>query len=254
MLQAIRTVIATGHFLIICTYALIYCLLFPRRLDSTQRLASMMSWVLPVLGVRFKAKRELPISDNQQVVYVINHQDTLDVFICSAMLPPKIAMLGKSQLKYIPVFGLAFWLAGNIYIDRGDKSKAWEVMASVARKIKRRGCSLYIFPEGTRSRGRGMLPFKSGAFALAISSGLPIVPIVFSSTHKNIDLNCWYSGVCLGEYLDPIATNGLTEADIKPLMDEARNRMLAAQERLDREIEEAQAKPQGFMEYYKVLR
>lgn len=235
MLYALRATYLLCHFMAVCIFALGYCLIKPRHRNATTKLASMMSWSLPMLGIQFHAKNSLPLPANQQAVFVINHQDTLDIFICTAMLPPNIAILGKSQLKYVPVFGLAFWLAGNIFIDRDNKAKAWDTMASVARKVKRRRCSLYMFPEGTRSRGKGLLPFKSGAFALAIQSGLPIVPIVFSSTHKNIDLNKLHAGAALAEHLDPIATHGLSEADIKPLMELTRQRMQAAQARLDQE-------------------
>ncbi len=235
MLYALRAAYLLCHFMAVCVFALGYCLIKPRHRNATTKLASMMSWALPWLGIQFQAKNPLPLGQDQQAVFVVNHQDTLDIFICTAMLPPNIAILGKNQLKYVPIFGLSFWLAGNIFIDRYNKAKAWDTMASVARKVKRRRCSLYMFPEGTRSQGKGLLPFKSGAFALAVQSGLPIVPIVFSSTHKNVDLNKLRAGVVLAEHLDPIATHGLGEADIKPLMELTRQRMQAAQTRLDQE-------------------
>src|SRR5690606_12848714 len=151
MLYALRAVYVTVHFLLVCTLILLVSLLRPRHLNNTSQLARLMSWALPVLGVRVIRNNESPVRGKDQAVYVVNHQDTLDVFICASMLPEHIAILGKSSLRYIPVFGLAFWLAGNIFINRTNKTKAWETMAAVARIVKRRGCSVYIFPEGTRS-------------------------------------------------------------------------------------------------------
>lgn len=237
MLYALRNLYLCVHFLVVCVFALFYSLLRPRHINNTTFLASLMSWSLPVLGIRLERRNQSPIPPEGQAIYVINHQDTLDVFTCTGMLPDKIAILGKSSLRYVPIFGLSFWLAGNIYIDRTNKAKAWDTMATVADIVKKRGCSLYIFPEGTRSRGKGLQSFKSGAFVLAVRSGLPIVPIVFSSTHKHIDLSRLKAGVVAGEYLEPILTEGMAEDDVKPLMELTHARMKAALERLDAELE-----------------
>lgn len=237
MLYVLRSAYLTLHFLLVCFITMLVSVLRPRHLNNTTQSARLMSWALPVLRIRSIRNNDCPVQSNEQAIYVVNHQFTMDVFTCATMLPDHIAILGKSSLRYVPVFGLAFWLAGNIFINRRNKAKAWDTMAEVARIVKRRGCSVYIFPEGTRSRGKGLQPFKSGAFALAIESGLPIVPIVFSSTHKNINLSRWDGGVVMGEYLDPIPTTGLTEADVKPLAELTHARMQAALTRLDNTLQ-----------------
>lgn len=237
MLYVLRSAYLTLHFLLVCFITMLVSVLRPRHLNNTTQSARLMSWALPVLRIRSIRNNDCPVQSNEQAIYVVNHQFTMDVFTCATMLPDHIAILGKSSLRYVPVFGLAFWLAGNIFINRRNKAKAWDTMAEVARIVKRRGCSVYIFPEGTRSRGKGLQPFKSGAFALAIESGLRIVPIVFSSTHKNIDLGRWDGGVVMGEYLEPILTTGLTEADVKPLAELTHARMQAALTRLDNTLQ-----------------
>lgn len=236
MLFGLRAAYTLTHFLAVCVYALGYCLVFPRRLNNTSKLASYMSLALPVLGIKVIHRNSSPVPANQPAVYVANHQDTLDIFIYPSMLPPNIAILGKSGLKYVPIFGLAFWLAGNIFIDRQNKEKAKETMRYITNTIRKRGCSMYMFPEGTRSKGRGLLPFKAGAFSLAIESGLPIVPIVFSSTHKNIDLNRFRAGTTISQYLEPISTKGMTHDDLASLIEQTRNRMQAAIDELDKEL------------------
>merc|ERR1712000_685817 len=110
MLFFLRAVYLTAHFLIVCVFALLFCLLRPRHRDNTFFLAGLMSWSLPLLGIRLKTLNQSPVGDGA-AVYIVNHQDVLDVFICTGMLP-----------RYIPVFGLAFWLAGNIYINRKNKA------------------------------------------------------------------------------------------------------------------------------------
>ena len=73
--------------------------------------------------------------------------------------------------------GELYWLTGNILIDRANRSKAMDTISQVAEQIKKNKVSVWMFPEGTRSRGRGLLPFKTGAFHAAIAAQVPIVPI-----------------------------------------------------------------------------
>ena len=240
MLFVFRALYLTVHFLLVCCVALVVSLVRPFHRNNTRDLAGMMSWSLPLLGIQFEAQNASPLKAGE-AVYIVNHQDVLDVFICTAMLPDNIAILGKTELRYIPVFGLAFWLAGNLYINRKNKAKAWDTMKSVARIVQKRRRAIYIFPEGTRSKGRGMLPFKSGAFALAIEAGLPIVPIVFSSTDKNIDLRKWHAGKAVGRFLEPVSTDGMGEEDVRRLADDCRERMIKAVAELDADIAAAQA-------------
>ncbi len=74
-----------------------------------------------------------------------------------------------------------YWVTGNILIDRENRTKAHGTMNEVARRIHDDDLSVWMFPEGTRSRGRGLLPFKTGAFYAAIAAGVPIVPVVCSN-------------------------------------------------------------------------
>ncbi|MGL5291572.1 MAG: 1-acyl-sn-glycerol-3-phosphate acyltransferase, partial [Vibrionaceae bacterium] len=83
-------------------------------------------------------------------------------------------------------------------------------------KMKTSGISVWMFPEGTRSRGRGLLPFKTGAFHTAIDAGVPIVPIVCSST-QSCSVFSSNNGHVLVEMLDPISTEGFTKADVRQL-------------------------------------
>ncbi|MCT7359013.1 1-acylglycerol-3-phosphate O-acyltransferase [Thalassolituus pacificus] len=235
MLFAFRAVVLTVYFLLGCMLGLLLCIVRPFHRNNTRDCAKIFSFGRWLLNIDMKAINDSPVGDGQ-AIYVTNHQDILDVFIYPGMLPGNITILGKSSLRFIPVFGLLFWLAGNIFINRGNKTKAWETMAAVACTVKKRGCAVYIFPEGTRSRGKGLLPFKSGAFALAIEAGLPIVPLVYSSTHKNIDLHRSHSGKVLARYLPPISTEGLGEDDVKRLAEITRERMQEAINALDAEL------------------
>ncbi|MCJ7462864.1 MAG: 1-acyl-sn-glycerol-3-phosphate acyltransferase, partial [Candidatus Baumannia cicadellinicola] len=75
--------------------------------------------------------------------------------------------------------------------------------------------SIWIFPEGTRNRGRGLLPFKTGAFYAAITAKIPIVPICISNTTNKIKLNRWSNGIVIIEMLSPINTQKYNNSKVQ---------------------------------------
>jgi len=93
-------------------------------------------------------------------------------------------MMAKSQIKFLPLLGQWMWIAGTIFVDRGkDRRKAVDTLTHVGEVMKAQHTSLWIFPEGTRSMRQNddLLPFKKGAFHLAVQAGLPIIPVVYEN-------------------------------------------------------------------------
>jgi 1-acyl-sn-glycerol-3-phosphate acyltransferase len=120
----------------------------------------------------------------QAYVVVANHQSFLDIFLLSNM-PHEMKWVAKRSLFKIPWIGWAFWMVGDIAVERGDASSAAEVMAK-AKDYLTHGMHVMLFPEGTRSRDGKMLPFKAGAFKLAVDAGVPILPIAVSGTAQGM--------------------------------------------------------------------
>ena len=118
----------------------------------------------------------------------------------------------KKALRFIPFFGQLYWLSGNILIDRKNKSKAKGTIDNAASKIKRDKISVWMFPEGTRSYGRGLLPFKTGAFHTAMQADVEVVPICMSTTTNRIKLNRWSNSTVYVEIMDPVKLNPETAA------------------------------------------
>ena len=221
-----------------CLAGLLLCVVRPFHRDNSYWCARIFALAHWPLGIRYQMNNEPPLGYDAQAVYVCNHQDSLDMFIYGPMLPRNIAFLGKHSLMYIPLFGQLFWLAGNIFINRGDKRKAHGALTEAAADVRRKGCSVFIFPEGTRSRGQGMLPFKHGAFTLAIEAGLPVIPLVFSSTHRNIDLKRVHAGAIRMEYLPPVSVEGLNRKDARRLAAEVQVAMAQKLDELDQQLTE----------------
>jgi 1-acyl-sn-glycerol-3-phosphate acyltransferase len=214
MLYYARLVAVCAYFFLFSVMALVYCCLRPFHGNNTRTVLKFLLptyWImnLKVIAIN-KPKIDYP------VVYVVNHQDLLDVFYFAKVWPKNCSGVGKQELAWIPIFGTAFWLAGNIFINRGDKDKAHAVVDQMAEKITSLNRSIFIMPEGTRSRGKGLLPFKKGAFLTAIKAGVPIVPLCVSST-KNVTLTDLSPKPGLVEFLAPITTEGLKAKDAERL-------------------------------------
>ncbi|KAI1143880.1 acyltransferase-domain-containing protein [Hypoxylon sp. FL0543] len=116
-------------------------------------------------------------------VFIGNHQTELDVLMLGCMFPKYCSVTAKKALKNVPFLGWFMSLSGTIFIDRKNSKDAREAMSGAAREIQKRKQSVYIFPEGTRSYSKEpeLLPFKKGAFHLAVQAGVPIVPVVVAN-------------------------------------------------------------------------
>ncbi|RLA62551.1 MAG: 1-acyl-sn-glycerol-3-phosphate acyltransferase [Epsilonproteobacteria bacterium] len=171
-------------------------------------------------GCKFKIKNKSGLIKHKPCLYISNHQSLFDVITCGAMVTPRTVSVGKKSLRWIPFFGQFYWLSGNILIDRSNKKKALKSMDVVTKSLREKNISVWIFPEGTRSKGQGLLKFKKGAFYTAINAQVQIVPIVISSYDKFLDLRKLNAGNIVAEVLDPIETKGKTLEDINDLLNE----------------------------------
>ncbi len=116
------------------------------------------------------------ILSNRPQIFVSNHQGYFDIFALSGYLPVQIRWIAKSSLFRIPFVGWAMMAAGYIPVERDNRKKAYEAFNKTLEKIKE-GCSIIIFPEGTRSEDGKIGPFKKGSNLIASRSKSPMVPI-----------------------------------------------------------------------------
>ncbi|WP_091978968.1 1-acylglycerol-3-phosphate O-acyltransferase [Pseudoalteromonas denitrificans] len=206
MLAVIRLFLIALFILMSGLVGLLMCILVPFHPNHVHRCATWYSQVAKLLGIKLEINNA-PRSDSQSVVYVANHQNSYDIFTITGAVPKRTVSIGKKSLKWIPFFGQLYWLSGNILIDRKNKTKAVGTISKAANKIKQKNLSVWMFAEGTRSYGRGLLPLKTGAFHTALQADVPVVPVCMSTTHKKINLNRWDNGTIYIEFLDPIILN-----------------------------------------------
>jgi len=110
-----------------------------------------------------------------------NHQSLYDIPVLFQVVGPNVRMIAKKELFHVPVFGKALAAGGFIAIDRRDRRAAIRSL-EIARDLLASGTHVWIAPEGTRSRSGALLPFKKGAFYLALEAGLPILPLTLQGT------------------------------------------------------------------------
>jgi len=137
--------------------------------------------LLRASGVRLEVRRGSELDPGSSYVYLANHQSLFDIPAVLLAVPGRFRMVAKQSLFRIPIFGWALAAAGFVSVDRGDKASARQSFAAAEQRL-RSGGSILLFPEGTRSTGDTLLPFKRGGFLLALRTGLPIVPVGIRGT------------------------------------------------------------------------
>ena len=224
MLALLRIILMAVAIVVITLGSILLCLLRPFHRNNVFHTAKFMGLVARLLGMSVEVRKPASLDPYQPVVYIGNHQNSYDIFTVSNAVLPNTVSVGKKSLAWIPFFGQMYWLTGNILIDRKNKNKASNTIAATAERIKNKRISVWLFPEGTRSYGRGILPFKTGAFRTAVQAQVPIVPVLCSDTQK-IRLNRWNNGKLIIEYMAPIPVEGLTADKVRSIADQTRKDM-----------------------------
>jgi 1-acyl-sn-glycerol-3-phosphate acyltransferase len=155
----------------------------------------------------------------------------MDIPIFGWIFPLRTLVVGKKELLYIPIFNLFFLAAGNIALNRQARSRALADLADAASQIRKRGISVWIFPEGTRNRtDQPFLPFKKGAFYMAIQAQVPIVPVVAEPLKNFWDpkRRLLRGTEIRVRVLPPVDTTGYDETRVAELSDKVRSQMLEA--------------------------
>jgi 1-acyl-sn-glycerol-3-phosphate acyltransferase len=163
------------------------------------------------------------IEPDKSYIYMANHQSNFDIPVLLGYLPVQFRWLAKAELFKIPVFGRAMLGAGYVKIDRFNRESAFESISEAAQKMKK-GVSVMIFPEGTRSKDGNIRPFKKGGFVMAVDSGVPIVPVIIRGTwpimaKSSLRIN---RGDVEMEITAPIDTSGYSRESKGELMDAVR--------------------------------
>ena len=220
---------------------IVFCLTAP--FDRGRYAAGRLFRLLAVTAVklnplwRFETSGVVIRDPRRPYVAVSNHESYADIFLISH-LPWEMKWLSKETMFKIPCMGWMMRMAGDIEIRRGERASTVEAMAAARDRLKKR-VSVMIFPEGTRSRDGELLPFKDGAFRLALEAGVPILPIVVAGTRNAMAKGTFrfQRSRARAKVLPPIETTGMTLDDVATLRERTRTTIAEARRALVKEME-----------------
>ncbi|KAK2151183.1 hypothetical protein LSH36_373g02087 [Paralvinella palmiformis] len=201
----------------------------------------LANYTFKLIGITVEKRNTEELENlNKPAILLVNHQDTVDIISLMTVTPYRATFLAKKQILYWGYFGLTAWLNGFVFIDRLNPEKARGTMKRVVNIIQERKIKLWIFPEGTRNMKGDMLPFKKGAFHLAIQAQVPIYPLVLSSYRYFLDPDkkIFNKGKVIASCLPPFETKDLTSEDVNGLLDKVRSAMQAEFKKISMEMEE----------------
>lgn len=192
MLRSIIAVIFVVVFLIICLPVLgIEWIIgkFNRKAADTS-LLTFVKWafrvVIAISGTHVDVQGEENVPKDRAVVYAANHLSIFDVVITYARVPSLTGYIAKESLLKIPVFGTLMKRLYSLGLDRDNPKQGLKVVLKAIDYAKE-GISIFIFPEGTRSRDGKLGQFHAGSFKIATRSGAPVIPVAITGTNDILE-------------------------------------------------------------------
>jgi 1-acyl-sn-glycerol-3-phosphate acyltransferase len=175
---------------------------------------------LRLSGVQVSVKGKELLDSKQTYVFISNHRSYLDTATLFLYTGRRIGLLAKKELLKVPILGYGMGYVNIMAIDRSNRERAIETMAAATTRL-RNGISFGVFAEGTRAKPGEFLPFKKGAFYMAIEAGVPVVPVAMKNTDELMGKATGQAktGVIEMVMLPPVDTSDpLFKEDINPLI------------------------------------
>jgi 1-acyl-sn-glycerol-3-phosphate acyltransferase len=201
-------------------------------------LAGRREWVYPTAlwggrqwlrlsGMRVRVRGLELLDPNETYIFIANHRSYLDTATLFCHLGRRIGLFAKKELLKVPILGFGMGFVNIMAIDRSNRERAMETVRAATERI-RSGVSFGVFAEGTRARPGELLPFKKGAFYMAVETGVSVVPVAIKNTDRLMGKGTGTAraGTIEMVILPPIETRGLSaDEDIKRLTAEVRARV-----------------------------
>src|SRR3989304_7079379 len=170
--------------LILGSYLIILLHIFPRTRQVTPVMRLWAHLFLLTTGTRVTVEGLARLDPGASYVFTGNHISNIDIPVMVGRLPVSVRFLAKKELFAVPVLGGAMRAIHIVRTDRKAGPMAHREINEQVGRVITAGLSLVIYPEGTRSRDAELMPFKKGAFRIAIDNGMPIVPVTITGSER----------------------------------------------------------------------
>ena len=179
--------------------------------------------VLTLNGVKLNVTGAENVNARRPAVFLFNHRNNFDVFMVAALVRDNWTGVAKIELERNPLAGPLGKLMDAAFIDRSDSTAAVSALQGV-EEAARKGLSIVVAPEGTRSDAETVGPFKKGAFRIAMATGLPIVPIVIRNSDSVAGRDSYRlsPGTVDIAVLAPVDVSGWTVDDLPERIEQVR--------------------------------
>jgi 1-acyl-sn-glycerol-3-phosphate acyltransferase len=228
ILAAVRTVVGVSVMVpltAICAIVVTVIAQFNDRSKWIERVIQLWSSAALAIGpVTWSVTGLERLDTSRQYVFVTNHLSNFDIPLLFKAIHMPMRYLAKKELYDIPLLATAMRAIGIVKIDRQAHAAAHRSINDGVAEARRRGHSIIVFAEGTRSRDGNMHSFKKGAFHIAISNELPVVPVTVNGTWEVWEpgARIFYAGDAEVVIHEPIETTGMTINDLMPLLEQTR--------------------------------
>lgn len=193
------------------------------RRSSLRIVQFMFRLILKIAGARVTVIGQENIPTDRPVLYVGNHRSYFDILVGYTNVVGLCGFISKKEINSVPILNLWMRKLYCLFLDRSNLRAGLDTILKAIEQVKQ-GISIFICPEGTRSQGDEMLPFKEGGMKIAEKTGCPVVPVAFLGTdelfEKHVpfvrpaDVTIWFG--------DPIYTDQLERAEKKHLGERCR--------------------------------
>ena len=218
---------ATVYTTILAPPAIVSCLLDPSGRWPSIFQRTWVNWLLRTNRIRLRPKGLEYLKKEQAYILISNHASILDIPGIISASPFPVRFIAKKSLLRFPVFGWFLSSSGHILIDRDNAKSALKGLKKAVALLKK-GISIVVFPEGTRTPDGQVQDFKGGAFLLALQAKAPIVPVSISGTYNMLPRTgwCFWPGVMELNLGQPIPTLNLSLREARPLMEKVRDTII----------------------------
>lgn len=133
-------------------------------------------------GIKYTVIGLENVDPKKEYIFAGNHESAFDIPLVFAGIRHHLVSISKIELKWIPIMGWAMQAAKHIFVDRKNHTKALESLRKAAVSLNKNPRSVFLFPEGTRSKDGKIQKFKKGGLLLGIEANIPIVPMALCGT------------------------------------------------------------------------